>query len=214
MSRDGTQPASTTPRRTPIDVLSVILSAFAFGGIVYGLSQFGEAANGSSIPGWVPLAVGFVGLTCFIARQLVLQRRDRALLDLRTFQSRTFTVSILVLAISMMALFGTVILLPIYLQGTYDAVARSGERAEARRQLESLPLRARDAGRAIEVPADDAVALARELELPEGWQVRATAPLRVDANGICHGVPVAVQAPGFAETWTLSTPDCGVRDAQ
>ena len=106
----------TTPRRKPIDVLSVILSAFAFGGIVYGLSQFGEAAGGSGIPRWVPLAVGLVGLACFIARQLVLQRTDSALLDLRTFQSRTFTVSILVLAISMMALFGTIILLPIYLQ--------------------------------------------------------------------------------------------------
>lgn len=106
----------TTPRRTPIDVLSVILSAFAFGGIVYGLSQFGEGAGSSSIPSWAPLAVGIAGLACFIARQLVLQGRDRALLDLRTFHSRTFTVSILVLSISMMALFGTIILLPIYLQ--------------------------------------------------------------------------------------------------
>jgi DHA2 family lincomycin resistance protein-like MFS transporter len=68
------------------------------------------------VPGWVPLAIGFAGLASFIARQLVLQRHDRALLDLRTFRSRIFTVSILVLAISMMALFGTVILLPIYLQ--------------------------------------------------------------------------------------------------
>ena len=106
----------TTPRRTPIDVLSVILSAFAFGGIVYGLSQFGEAAGGTGLPSWAPLAVGLLGLACFIGRQLVLQRRDSALLDLRTFRSRTFTVSILVLAISMLALFGTVILLPIYLQ--------------------------------------------------------------------------------------------------
>lgn len=106
----------TTPHRAPIDVASVILSAFAFGGIVYGLSQFGEAAGGSSVPGWVPLGIGLVGLTGFIARQLVLQRGDRALLDLRTFRSRIFTVSILVLSISMMALFGTIILLPIYLQ--------------------------------------------------------------------------------------------------
>ncbi|NJC21615.1 DHA2 family lincomycin resistance protein-like MFS transporter [Arthrobacter pigmenti] len=106
----------TTPHRAPIDVLSVILSAFAFGGIIYGLSQFGEAAGGSAVPGWAPLAVGLVGLAGFVSRQLVLQRRDRALLDLRTFRSRTFTVSILVLSISMMALFGTIILLPIYLQ--------------------------------------------------------------------------------------------------
>lgn len=106
----------TTPRRAPIDVLSVILSAFAFGGIVYGLSQFGEGAGDSAVPSWLPLAVGLVGLAAFVARQLVLQRADRALLDLRTFRSRTFTISILVLSISMMALFGTVILLPIYLQ--------------------------------------------------------------------------------------------------
>lgn len=99
------------------------------------------------------------------------------------------------------------------LQGTYDAVARSGERAEARRQLESLPLRARATGRAIELPADDAAAFARELQLPEGWRVQALAPLRVEANGICHGGKVAVEAPGFAETWTLAMPDCGVLDA-
>ena len=32
----------TTPRYAPLDVLSVILSAFAFGGVVYGLSSFGS----------------------------------------------------------------------------------------------------------------------------------------------------------------------------
>ncbi|WP_035776762.1 MDR family MFS transporter [Arthrobacter sp. H5] len=106
----------TTPNRVPIDVLSVILSAFAFGGIVYGLSQLGEAAEGAMMPPWVPLVVGAVGLALFVFRQLALQKIDRALLDLRTFASRTFTVSIAVLSISMMALFGTIILLPIYLQ--------------------------------------------------------------------------------------------------
>lgn len=127
-------------------------------------------------------------------------------------RQRGFTLLELLIVLALVAMMAAMV--APRLQGTYDAVARSGERAEARRQLESLPLRARDAGRAIEIPEDDAVALARELELPEGWQMRATAPLRVDANGICHGVPVAVQGPGFAETWALSTPDCGVRDAQ
>ncbi|MDF2442079.1 MAG: transporter, family, lincomycin resistance protein, partial [Subtercola sp.] len=49
-------------------------------------------------------------------RQLQLQRTDRALLDLRTFLSKNFTLSIVMFAISMMALFGTLILLPLYLQ--------------------------------------------------------------------------------------------------
>jgi DHA2 family lincomycin resistance protein-like MFS transporter len=105
----------TTPRRTRFDVLSVILSAFGFGGLVYGLSNLGAADMGS-IVGWLPLSVGVVGLVLFVVRQLWLQRTDRALLDLRTFTSRTFTFSITMLTISMMALFGTIILLPIYMQ--------------------------------------------------------------------------------------------------
>jgi DHA2 family lincomycin resistance protein-like MFS transporter len=107
----------TTPRRTHFDVLSVILSAFGFGGLVYGLSNLGAAAEGSGpLAGLIPLGVGVVALAVFALRQRALQRRDSALLDLRTFASRTFTFSILMLTISMMALFGTLILLPIYMQ--------------------------------------------------------------------------------------------------
>lgn len=97
----------TTPRRTRFDVLSVILSAFGFGGLVYGLSNLSS--------GW-PLAIGGVALAIFILRQLWLQKWDSALLDLRTFTSRTFTLSITMMAVSMMSLFGIIILLPIYTQ--------------------------------------------------------------------------------------------------
>jgi MFS transporter, DHA2 family, lincomycin resistance protein len=106
----------TTPRRTHFDVLSVILSAFGFGGLVYGLSNLGGAEGGGPAAGLVPLGVGVIALAIFVLRQFVLQRRDSALLDLRAFASRTFTFSILMLSISMMALFGTLILLPIYMQ--------------------------------------------------------------------------------------------------
>ncbi len=106
----------TTPRRSAIDVVSVVLSAFAFGGIIYGLSQLGEASTGSAVPAWLPLVVGIVALGLFVARQLMLQRRDAALLDLRVFTSRNFTISIVAIAVSMMALFGTIILIPIYVQ--------------------------------------------------------------------------------------------------
>jgi MFS transporter, DHA2 family, lincomycin resistance protein len=107
----------TTPRKTHFDVPSVILSAFGFGGLVYGLSNIGAAASGgNALSGWIPLAVGAVALALFVLRQLRLQRRDDALLDLRTFTSRTFTFSIAMLAISMVVLFGVIILLPIYMQ--------------------------------------------------------------------------------------------------
>ena len=104
-------------RYAPLDILSVILSAFGFGGLVYGLSSLGEPAEqATAIPGWAVLVVGLVALAAFILRQLQLQKTDRAFLDLRTFASVNFTLAVAMLAISMGGLFGTVILLPIYLQ--------------------------------------------------------------------------------------------------
>jgi prepilin-type N-terminal cleavage/methylation domain-containing protein len=99
------------------------------------------------------------------------------------------------------------------LQRTYDAVARSGNRAEAVRQVERLPLIARDRGRAIVVPADDPAALATLLSLPEGWQARAVGPIRIEANGLCHAAKIRMQGDGAAEVWELSAPDCSVADA-
>ncbi|HEX7079525.1 MAG TPA: DHA2 family efflux MFS transporter permease subunit [Gammaproteobacteria bacterium] len=106
----------TTPRYAPLDVLSVILSAFAFGGAVYGISALGVPSAARPIPVALPLAVGAVAMIAFVLRQIALQKTNGPLLDLRTFASRTFTLSVLLMAIMMMTLFGTIILLPIYLQ--------------------------------------------------------------------------------------------------
>jgi DHA2 family lincomycin resistance protein-like MFS transporter len=111
----------------PLDVLSVILSAFAFGGIVYGLSLLGSAheAEGASatLPGLgtqgsaaVLIVVGLVLLAVFCLRQISLQREDDALLDLRVFRSRTFTLAVIIMGVVAMAMFGTLTLLPLYLQ--------------------------------------------------------------------------------------------------
>lgn len=112
------------PKAVPIDVPSVVLSALGFGGLLYGLSQIGGGAEGggraaeepSPLPMWIALGVGMVSLLVFVLRQLRLQRGDRALLDLRTFKSANFSISIGMIMISMGTLFGTVILLPIYTQ--------------------------------------------------------------------------------------------------
>ncbi|MEO6533036.1 MAG: DHA2 family efflux MFS transporter permease subunit [Pseudolysinimonas sp.] len=110
-------PNVSEPRKAPLDVLSVILSAIAFSGLVYGLSTLGQAASGNAaVPSWIPLVIGGLFLVAFLLRQLQLQRRNAALLDLRTFTSRTFTMSMSMLAVSMVALFGTVIVLPLYMQ--------------------------------------------------------------------------------------------------
>jgi MFS transporter, DHA2 family, lincomycin resistance protein len=106
-------PNVSETRVVPLDVISVILSALAFSSLVYGLSSIGTAAIGhSSIAPWLPITIGLLVLGGFIGRQLRLQRTDSALLDLRTFTSRNFTLSVAVLATSMLALFGALIVLP------------------------------------------------------------------------------------------------------
>ena len=112
-------------RRVRVDLFSVLLSVFAFGGIVWGLSAFGEAANDEALfHPLVPLGIGVVSLALFVLRQVHLQRSDSALLDLRTFKIRPYTFSVILFVFCSMSLFGMLILLPIYVQNVlgYDTL--------------------------------------------------------------------------------------------
>ena len=105
----------TEPRPIPLDVLSGVLSAVGFAGLIFGLSSIGEAASGNAlISPWIPVGIGAVALAVFVWRQLAL--KDFALLDVRAFWFPTFTVSLVLMLVSMMSLFGTLILLPLYMQ--------------------------------------------------------------------------------------------------
>ncbi|MFC9683943.1 DHA2 family efflux MFS transporter permease subunit [Streptomyces sp. NPDC056948] len=107
----------TTPERVRCDLLSVVLSTLAFGGLIFGLSSIGESAGGHApLPLFVPLSVGGAALVLFVWRQLCLQREDAALLDLRPLRIKPFVVGLTALLLSMGALFGTLVLLPLYLQ--------------------------------------------------------------------------------------------------
>ncbi len=99
----------------PLDVLSVILAALGFAGLVFGLSSIGSAAEGNALVApWIPLTVGVLSLAVFTWRQLGLG--NHALLDVRAFATPTFTISLTMMCIGMMGMFGTLIVLPIYLQ--------------------------------------------------------------------------------------------------
>lgn len=105
----------TENRPIPLDVFSAVLSAVGFAGLIFGLSSIGEAATDNAlISPWVPIGVGVVALAVFVWRQLSL--KDLALLDVRAFAVPTFTGALVLMLISMMALFGTLILLPLYMQ--------------------------------------------------------------------------------------------------
>ncbi len=107
------------PERVPVDALSIVLSAFGFGGLILGLSEIGTAAEGGPVPvqPWIPAIIGVIALGFFIWRQLVLQRRDDALIDLRIFAAPGFVWPFVVTAVLCAILYGALVLLPIYLQG-------------------------------------------------------------------------------------------------
>lgn len=104
-------------RRSSVDLLSVLLAAVGFGGFVYGISVAGEAPGAVASPEVLtPIVIGGLSLIAFALRQVALQRTDNPLLDLRVFRFPMFSLSVGLFMIAMMALFGSMILLPIYLQ--------------------------------------------------------------------------------------------------
>jgi len=106
----------TVPSKAPLDVISVVLSAIGFGSFVFGVSELGAPETGTTpLDPRVMLAAGAAIIAIFVWRQIHLQKHERALLDLRTLQTKTFTIAAGMMAILMMSMFGVFILLPIYL---------------------------------------------------------------------------------------------------
>jgi DHA2 family lincomycin resistance protein-like MFS transporter len=107
--RDVGEPVAGT-----VDWWSVMIAAVGFGTLVYGLSEVGVA--GDHTTAYAALAVGVLGVGCFIWRQVLLQREDKPLLDLRTLKLRVFSVSLGAMSVAFMAMLGSMILLQLYLQ--------------------------------------------------------------------------------------------------
>ena len=103
------------PTVSSIDWLSAALATLGFGGLVYGLSLFGEgkAQLGPSIG---IVIAGAATIAIFVLRQLKLQRTGAPLMDLRTLGHRTFALSLALMCIAFLAMMGSMILLPLYLQ--------------------------------------------------------------------------------------------------
>lgn len=105
----------------PLDLLSLPLAAVGFGALVYGLSSFGgHSGPGAAEPVVSPVlavAVGAAGVALLVWRQLSLARSGGApLLDLRALTHRNFALSMGIMCAAMMAMMGSMILLPLWLQ--------------------------------------------------------------------------------------------------
>ncbi|MBK3495140.1 multidrug efflux MFS transporter [Viridibacillus sp. YIM B01967] len=99
--------------RPAVDVLSIILSTLGFGGFVYSFSKSGELGWGDAEVYGI-LIIGVASLIWFIFRQLKIKN---PILDLRTFKYPMFSLTVILIVIVMMAMFSTMILLPMFLQG-------------------------------------------------------------------------------------------------
>ena len=71
----------------------------------------------------VSFGVGVVALGLFIWRQLILQKTDRALLDLRVFRSLNFSLSIAQMGLLSLAFFGAITVVPLYMQSVLQVSA-------------------------------------------------------------------------------------------
>ncbi|MHA7286196.1 DHA2 family efflux MFS transporter permease subunit [Arthrobacter sp. MDT3-44] len=110
-------PNLTTPRRIGFDALSLVLSAIGFGALVFGLASAGESSDGHfSASFWIAIPLGVAGIAAFVARQLRLQRRGAAVLDLRIFTYAGFARPVIVFTFLVMGAFALATLLPLVMQ--------------------------------------------------------------------------------------------------
>lgn len=104
---------NVTPNSNPkIDTLSVILSTLGFGGLLYGLSNAGSDGWGD----WrvyIPAIIGAVSLFIFIRRQFKIKN---PILEFRVFTYGFFPLTVATVMITMMAMIGAALLIPLYMQ--------------------------------------------------------------------------------------------------
>lgn len=96
-----------------IDVVSIILSTFGFGGLIFSLSTFADKPF-SSPEVYLPFIVGFVAIVLFIIRQM---KMAQPMINLRVFKYPMFTLGTILLFIGMLLILSTAILLPMYIKG-------------------------------------------------------------------------------------------------
>lgn len=114
---------ASTPRKGSLDAGSVVLSGVGFASLVYGLASLGEGAEHAPVSPRTSLVVGVALVASFVARQVKLQKLDRAYLDMRPFSSRTFGLSALAMLGFITAMYGMMSLMPVILQTSYGLSA-------------------------------------------------------------------------------------------
>ncbi len=125
LGRPRLDPAPGTAGKA-LNIPSLLLAVPGFGGLVYGISQIGgghgtedldaAAEAGADVTAFGALGLGLLCLVAFALLQVRLQRTDAALLNLKPFTYTMYTRALLMMLLMMIALFGALIILPMFLQ--------------------------------------------------------------------------------------------------
>jgi EmrB/QacA subfamily drug resistance transporter len=102
--------------RARLDVLGVALLGPGFASLLLVLSQAADRAEFLAWPVLVPLAVSAALLAGYAVHAL---RRDQPLVDLRLFARGGFAASVTVMALTGLAMFAGLVVLPLYFQQTH-----------------------------------------------------------------------------------------------
>ncbi len=111
--------ARILPRDRPqphhrFDAIGLALLSPGLAALIYGLAQSSSAGGFGSSKVLVPALCGVALLVAFVWHAL---RIDDPLIDLRLFKNRTYAASLTMLVLFAIALFGAMLLIPLYLQG-------------------------------------------------------------------------------------------------
>ena len=87
----------------------------------------------------------------------------------------------------------------------------AGEVEQVRAELAALPTKARVEGRELRLQPGEEEALAKLVELPEGWHVELDQPLRVGANGACTGARGTLKTMRQTLSFDIAPPFCKVQ---
>ncbi|ENH96318.1 putative MFS-type transporter [Gracilibacillus halophilus YIM-C55.5] len=99
-----------------VDPLSIILSSFGFGGLLYGFTSAGN--NGwLATPTVIAFIIGSISLTMFILRQI---RLKHPMLEFRVFTYSIFPLTVSIGMIAFLGIIGVETLIPLYMQEARD----------------------------------------------------------------------------------------------
>src|SRR5690625_5062479 len=109
----------TEQTKPKLDSLSIVLSTFGFGGLLYGFSAAGENGWGS-MQVVIAIIIGIITLTWFIIRQL---RLTEPILEFKIFKYKIFSLTTVLGMIVFMAMIGTAVIVPIMMQNMLNFTA-------------------------------------------------------------------------------------------